>query len=161
MDSLLKSAMSQGGRTTRYANNVVVYLQGMAFVTTASEYQAAQMWARAKVACGVAQRDRMRFSERFGTTVGRNGGGVATKGAKSALQAIVTCMMQSGMQLEEWMIPRDLFESIEIKRKAKPVEPVPEAADEIAGEAPAGTDEVDQPASVSWPEQALPGRQLQ
>lgn len=126
--NLLLSAFSGGGRSTRYADFVVVTLPAGAFVATAMEFQQAQTWARARASMGNAQRDRSAFMDRFETLLARSGSGVATRGNRQALSRLVSGMLQGGLQLEGWSVPTNLNESVEIKKKAAPAESTPPAA---------------------------------
>ena len=75
-----------------------------------------QNWARGRTSCGNPSRDRSAFIDRFETVLGRVSGGVATRGNRSVLARIVKAMKSSSMFLEEWMVPRDLDASMEMKR---------------------------------------------
>lgn len=66
-------------------------------------------------------RDRTSFVDRFETVIARIGSGVRTKGSRGVLQRIVKSMKANALLLEEWSIPHDINESLEIKPKAKPV----------------------------------------
>lgn len=109
--------MSGGGRSSRFAELVIVRLHACSFVTSAIEFHTAQIWARSKISCGNAQRDRMAFAARFETLVGRHGSGVATRGSRGAVRQVVDAMRRSGMELEEWIIPINLDESMEVAKK--------------------------------------------
>ncbi|MGH8539287.1 MAG: hypothetical protein ACRETW_02115 [Stenotrophobium sp.] len=119
MASILETVLN-GGRVSRNGDFVVVTLQNLGFVVPAMEFTQVQQWARSKVSNGIPHRDRMDFVNRFETLLARQGAGVATKGSNKALAAIVTGMEQAGLSLDEWMIPRGIFDSVEIVKKAKP-----------------------------------------
>jgi hypothetical protein len=122
ISDLLTSAMSAGGRCARYGDFVVVYLQSLSFATTAQDFQMVQRWARGRRSCGNVHRDRSSFVDHFEFVIARTGSGIASKGSKAVLQRIVNGMNQNGMQISEWQVPQSLFESVEIRRKAKPAE---------------------------------------
>ncbi|HSW15166.1 MAG TPA: hypothetical protein VLI06_20120 [Solimonas sp.] len=115
--NLLLSVLSGGGRTSRYGDFVVVTLPAQAFVTTSQEYLQAQTWARARASMGNAQRDRSAFVDRFETVLARNGCGIATKGSRPALARLVKGMKQGGMQIEDWAVPQNINDSVEIKKR--------------------------------------------
>lgn len=118
--TILDSVMAQGGRTSRYGDVVVVTMHAGAFATSAMQFQAAQLWARSRRSCGVAQRDRMAFADRFESMLGRSGSGIATRGGKRALHQIISTMIQGGMVMDGWQVPRGWDESDEIVRKIRP-----------------------------------------
>ncbi len=99
-----------------------------------------QNWARGRTSCGNPSRDRTAFTDRFETILGRSGSGVATRGNRSVLSRIVKAMKASSILLEEWMIPRDLDASMEMKKRKPPV-PVAVAAVEppVFAPPPGGT----------------------
>lgn len=117
--NLLVSAFSGGGRSSRFADFVVVTLPGFAFVTTSQEFLQVQNWARSRASLGNAHRDRSVLVDRLETVLARSGGGVATRGARSALSRLVAGMTQSGMQMDSWAIPHNLHEGVEVKKKPK------------------------------------------
>ncbi|AXQ29415.1 hypothetical protein D0B54_12275 [Solimonas sp. K1W22B-7] len=121
--NLLLSTLSGGGRTSRYADFVVVTLPAMSFATTAQEFQQVQTWARSKTSLGNVHRDRTFFVGRFETVLARSGGGLATRGSRSILQRIIAGMKQGGMQMEEWSIPHNINESVEVKRRPAALDP--------------------------------------
>ncbi len=115
--NLLLSTLSGGGRTSRYGDFVVVTLPAMSFATTAQEFQQVQNWARSKTSLGNVNRDRSFFVGRFETVLARSGGGLATRGSRPILQRIIAGMKQGGLQMEEWSIPHNINESVEVKRR--------------------------------------------
>lgn len=115
--TVLTAAFAQGGRSSRNGDYVIVYLQGCTFVTTAAELLSAQNWARGRVSCGNAVKDRSLFVDRIENVLARNGGGLATRGSRQTLRKIVKDMTANCMILEEWSIPANLHESMEIQRK--------------------------------------------
>ncbi|HEY0917335.1 MAG TPA: hypothetical protein VGE22_20815 [Solimonas sp.] len=123
--NLLLSALSGGGRTSRYGDWVVVTLPAMAFATSAQEFQQVQTWARARSSMGNVHRDRSLFVERFETVLARSGGGIATRGSRPVLQRLIAGLKQGGLQMDEWSIPHNINESVEIKRKAAGPERAP------------------------------------
>lgn len=137
--TILTSVFAQGGRTSRYGDFTIVKMQGASFITTPMEFMQMQNWARGRVSTGNPVKDRTTFVDRFETVLGRVGGGVASRGSKSALGKIVKAMKANAVFLEEWLIPHDLGESVEMK-KPKP-QPVtdrirPGAAPPAANETP-------------------------
>lgn len=128
MASVLESVLN-GGRVSRNGDFVVVTLQNLSFVIPSVEFQQVQQWARSRVSNGIPHRDRADFVNRFETLLARQGCGIATKGSNKALATIVQKMEQAGLSLDEWMIPRGIFDSVEIQRK-KPADEPDEAATE-------------------------------
>jgi hypothetical protein len=114
--TVLTSVLAHGGRTNRYGEFTVVHMHGCSFITTPMEYTMNQNWARGRVSCGNASRDRTVFTDRFETILGRSGSGVSSRGNRSVLSRIVKAMKASSMMLEEWMVPRDLDAGMEMKR---------------------------------------------
>ena len=126
--TILGSA-TNGARTSRYGDIVLVVMENIAFITTAQEFQAVSQWARAKQSLGNKHKDRAAMVGRFETLVGRQGGGCATKGTNKVLQGVVKSMEQSGFDIKEWVLPPTLWEAIEIKKKEKTEDvPAEEAA---------------------------------
>jgi hypothetical protein len=124
--TILTSVLAHGGRTSRYGEFTVVHMHGCSFITTPMEYTQMQNWARGRTSCGNPSRDRTTFTDRFETVLARVGGGIATRGNRSVLARIVKAMKASSMFLEEWSVPRDLNESMEMKRpKGWVAPPVP------------------------------------
>lgn len=121
--TLLAGAMSGGGRMSRRGDLTLVHLNSCSFATTAVDLLQAENWARARHSRGNPHRDRMAFVERFETILARNGAGVTTKGSRPILQGIVKSMKANGLQMEEWSIPMNLYESMEIQKKDKPATP--------------------------------------
>lgn len=136
--TVLMSVLAHGGRTNRYGEFTIVHMHGCSFITTPMEYMQMQNWARGRMSCGNPVRDRTAFVDRFETVLGRAGSGVATRGHPSALGRIVKAMKANSLFLEGWLVPHDLGNSVEIKRKVTPavakVDPaaVPPAANEAA-----------------------------
>lgn len=119
--SMLTAAFAGGGRSSRYGDYTVIYLQACAFVTTPIEFQQVQSWARGKNSTGMATRDRMLFVDRFENVLARSGSGIATKGNRSVLSRIVKSMKANGMPMDDWSVPLNLDASVEIaRRKAEP-----------------------------------------
>lgn len=116
--TILASA-TNGTRSSRYGDIVLVVMENIAFITTAQEFQSVSQWARAKQSLGNKHKDRAAMVGRFETLLGRQGGGVATKGTNKILQGVVKSMEQSGFDIKEWILPPTLFEEIEIKKKPK------------------------------------------
>ncbi|HWU69061.1 MAG TPA: hypothetical protein VN046_09305 [Stenotrophobium sp.] len=136
MASILESVLN-GGRVSRNGDFVVVTLQNLSFVIPAIEFQQVQQWARSRVSNGIPHRDRADFVNRFETLLARQGCGIATKGSNKALATIVQKMEQAGLSLDEWMIPRGIFDSVEIQRKKPEDAPAgEEAADQAPGDSP-------------------------
>ncbi len=123
--NLLLSALSGGGRTSRYGDWVVVTLPAMAFATSAQEFQQVQAWARARSSLGNVHRDRSFFVARFETILARTGAGIATRGSRPVLQRLIAGLKQGGLQMDEWSIPHNIDESVEIKRKTPGPQPAP------------------------------------
>jgi hypothetical protein len=115
--TVLSSVFASGGRTARYGDYTVVYMQGSAFITTPMEFIQMQNWARARQTCGNAVRDRTLFVDRFETLLARIGCGLTSKGNRTLLSRIVKSMKANAMFLEEWSIPRNLDEGVEMKKK--------------------------------------------
>ena len=114
--TILTSVLAHGGRTGRYGEFTIVYMHGCTFITTPMEFMQQQNWARARTSTGNPARDRTAFVERFETVLGRSGSGIATRGNRSVLSRIVKAMKAASIYLEEWMVPRDLDQSMEMKR---------------------------------------------
>lgn len=119
--TLLAGAMCGGGRMSRRGDLTLVHLNSCSFATTAVDLLQAENWARARHSRGNPHRDRMAFVERFETVLARNGAGVATRGSRPILQGIVKSIKANGLQMEEWSIPMNLDESMEIQKREKPV----------------------------------------
>jgi len=126
--TVLNSVLANGGRTSRYGDYTVVFMHACTFITTPMEFMQMQNWARARMSCGNPVRDRTLFVDRFETVLARSGGGIATKGAKGVLQRIVKSMKANAMSMDEWSIPLNLDESVEIARKPV-LGAVPQAGD--------------------------------
>ena len=118
--NLLQSASSLGYRAARYGDFVVVTLQSAAFATTAQDHLQAENWARGRASLGNVQRDRTAYFDRHEILLARGGSGIATKGHRQVLQRLVKGMEQNGMQMNEWSVPHNINESVEIQKK-KPV----------------------------------------
>jgi hypothetical protein len=114
--TVLTSVLAHGGRTSRYGEFTVVHMHGCSFITTPMECMQMQNWARGRTSTGNPARDRTTFVERFETVLARVGGGVATRGNRSVLSRIVKAMKANSLFLEEWSVPRDLDQSMEMKR---------------------------------------------
>lgn len=114
--TVLTSVLAHGGRTTRYGDFTIVHMHGCSFITTPMEYMQMQNWARGRTSCGNPARDRTTFLDRFETVLGRAGGGVATRGNRAVLARIVKGMKANAVFIEEWMVPHDLNQSMEMKR---------------------------------------------
>lgn len=114
--TLLQSACVNGCRTTRYGDFVIVTMQGAAFATTAQDFQQAESWARGRTSLGNSNRDRTAYMDRHETVLARGGGGIATKGARSVLARIVNGMKANGIEIKEWSIPHNIFESVEVQK---------------------------------------------
>lgn len=119
--TILTSVFAHGGRTSRYGEFVMVYMHGSSFITTPMEFMQMQNWARARVSTGNPVRDRSLFVDRFDTVLGRAGGGVATKGSPMSLARIVKAMKANAVFMEEWSVPRNLDQGVEM-RKPKTVQ---------------------------------------
>lgn len=123
--TLLLSAFSGGGSTARHGDFVVVKFPASTFATSASDYQRVQTWARARGSSGSAPRDRTAFVERFETLLARSGGGIATKGSRSALRSNVRGLSLAGLVMGNWSVPHNIDESMEMPRRdATPVPPI-------------------------------------
>lgn len=114
------SVQAHGGRTTRYGEYTIVHMHGCSFITTPMEYLQNSNWARGRQSCGNPSRDRSAFVDRFETVIGRSGSGVATRGNPSALARIVKSMKANSVLLEEWLVPRNLDQGMEMKKKPAP-----------------------------------------
>ncbi|HUP91144.1 MAG TPA: hypothetical protein VM074_02775 [Solimonas sp.] len=119
--SMLASIFAGGGRTTRYGDFTVVIMSACAFVTTPMELQQAEMWARTRPTTGNVNRDRMGFLDRFQIMLARSGSGISSKGNRKLLATIVRSMKANALPMDEWSIPLNLDEDMDIKRKAKPL----------------------------------------
>lgn len=120
--TVLNSVFAHGGRTSRFGEFTVVFMHGASFITTPMEFMQVQNWARARVSTGNAVRDRTTFLDRFQTVLGRVGSGISSRGNKPALARIVKAMESNAVPLEEWAIPHNINESVEIVRR-KPAAP--------------------------------------
>lgn len=152
--TILTSVLAHGGRTSRYGEFTIVHLHGCSFITMPMEYMQMQNWARGRMSTGNPSRDRTAFVERFETVLARTGGGVATRGNRSVLSRIVKAMKASSVFLEEWSIPRDLNESMEMKR---PRGWIPRGAAATEQPAPAPETPDVAPADEAPPAPKLPG----
>lgn len=114
--TVLSSVFAHGGRTSRYGEFTIVHMHGCSFITTPMEFAQMQNWARGRISCGNPSRDRTTFIDRFETVLARVGGGVATRGNRSVLGRILKAMKASSMFLEEWSVPRDINDGVEMKR---------------------------------------------
>lgn len=103
---------------------MVVTLQSAGFAVTAQELQTAEAWARSRASLGNAQRDRSSFIDRFETILARCGSGFASKGSRAVLAHIVKGMQQNGIEIKEWSVPHNTFESVEVQ-KPKSAAPIP------------------------------------
>lgn len=122
--TVYNALFANGGRTTRYGEFTVVFMQGCSFITTPMEFTQVGNWARGRVSSGNPNRDRTTFVERFETILGRLGSGVASKGSKASLLRIVKSMKANAVFLEEWNVPRDLDAGVEIKKKPVAADPL-------------------------------------
>jgi len=137
--TILTSVQAHGGRVTRYGEFTMVFMHGSSFITTPMEYMQNQNWARARVSSGNAGRDRTTFVDRFETVLGRSGSGIATRGNRSILARIVKAMKSSAVFVEDWAVPRDLEQGMEMKKKVAPVRFAAGTVPPVANEAvPAG-----------------------
>ena len=116
--TVLTSVFAAGGRTARYGEYTVVYMQGSTFITTPMEFVQMQNWARSRTSSGNPARDRAMFVDRFETVLARLGSGLASKGSRALLSRLVKAMKANAMFLEEWAIPRNLDEGVEIRKPA-------------------------------------------
>ena len=144
--TVLTSVLAHGGRTSRYGEFTVVHMHGCSFITTPMEYMQMQNWARGRTSTGNPGRDRTTFVERFETVLARVGGGVATRGNRSVLSRIVKAMKASSMFMEEWSVPRDLDQSMEMKR---PKGWTPPGRPSATGAAPVAASDAPAPAAVT------------
>lgn len=126
--NLLNSVFAHGGRASRYGEFTMVFLHGCSFITTPMEFLQVQNWARGRNTSGNAVRDRSSFVDRFETLLGRVGSGVASRGPKSVLLRIVRAMTANAVFLEEWNIPHNLDEGVEIRKKPVPAPGAPPTA---------------------------------
>jgi hypothetical protein len=120
IQNMLLSALSSGGRTSRYGDFIIVTMPSAAFATTAQEYTTVQTWARSRASLGNPHRDRSAFVDRFDTVLARSGSGIATKGSRPVLAMIVKGMEKNGLQIGDWSVPHNINESVEVKKKPKP-----------------------------------------
>jgi len=118
--NILASVFAGGGRTSRYGEYTVVFINACAFITTPMEFVQAQNWARGRVSTGNPVRDRAAFVDHIATVLARNGSGIATKGSRPVLANIVKSMKANAMLMDEWSIPHNLNESVEIKKRLVP-----------------------------------------
>ena len=133
--TILSSVQAHGGRITRYGEFTMVHMHGASFITTPMEYMQMQNWARGRVSSGNPGRDRTTFVDKFETVLGRSGSGIATRGNRSILARIAKAMKSSAVFVEDWAVPRDLDQGMEMKKKV--VAPVPVAsAVPVAGAIP-------------------------
>jgi hypothetical protein len=115
--NVLASVLASGGRAARYGDYTVVFMQAGAFVTTPMEFVQAQNWARGRVSSGSAVRDRTTFVDHIETVLARIGSGFATKGNRQILSRMVKSMKANAMVMDEWSVPHNLDESVEMKKK--------------------------------------------
>lgn len=138
--TVYSSVFAIGGRTVRYGDFTMVYMQGGAFITTPMELTQMQNWARGRMSSGNAARDRTLFVERFETVLARMGCGLSTRGSRPLLARIVKSMIANAVSMEEWSIPHNVNESVEIK--PRPPAALPPAGAGITAAAPAANDVV-------------------
>lgn len=125
--SILSSVEAHGGRSSRYGDFTVVHMHGCTFITTPMEFAQMRNWARGRVSSGNAVRDRTTFVDRFELVLAHVGAGVASRGNRMALSRIVKSMVANALMLEDWVVPPNLDEGVEIR---KPVpRPAPAAND--------------------------------
>ena len=131
--TVFTSVFAHGGRTSRYGDFTIIHMHNCSFVTTPMECMQMSNWARSRPSSGNPQRDRMSFVERFETVLARVGSGVATRGSRGILARMVKSMKASSLVLEDWQVPRDLNEGVEMKKRPAPaVAAAPAAANEPA-----------------------------
>ena len=118
--TVLTSVFQHGGRTSRYGEYTIVHMHGCSFITTPMEFSQMQNWARGRMSTGNPVRDRTSFTDRFETVLARVGSGLATKGSKLSLSRIVKAMKANAVFLEEWMVPHDLDQGVEMKKRTPP-----------------------------------------
>jgi hypothetical protein len=123
--TILTSVFAHGGRATRYGEYTVIHMHNCSFITTPMESMQMQNWARGKVSSGNPGRDRTTFVERFETVLARVGSGLTTRGNRSILGRIVKAMTANATMIQEWSVPHDLGQSMEIRKPVRPVAVVP------------------------------------
>lgn len=128
--NVYNSVTAQGGRTAKYGDFTVVFMHSCAFATTPAELMQHSNWARGRMSSGNAARDRTTFTDRFETVIARNGSGLRTRGSRGVLQRMIKSMKANALQMEEWSIPHDINESLEIQKKPATT---PEPAHTLAG----------------------------
>jgi hypothetical protein len=115
--SLLLSAFSGGGATSRYGDTVIVKFPASTFATSAGDFRRVENWARGRLSIGNAERDRAAFTDRFENLLARRGGGLATRGHRPALRQLLTGLTQAGVVMDQWSVPHNIDESMEAKRR--------------------------------------------
>ncbi|MCC2655699.1 MAG: hypothetical protein K0Q76_807 [Panacagrimonas sp.] len=115
--SLLVSAFSGGGTTSRHGDTVVVKFPASTFATNSVDYKRVESWARARLSIGNANRDRAAFVDRFENLLARSGGGIATRGNRPALRLLITGLKQAGMEMDQWSVPHNINESVEATKR--------------------------------------------
>ena len=124
LSTIYARLIADGCRQARYGDFVIVTMPSTSFAVTAQELQGANSWARARASMGNVTRDRTAYTDRFETILARTGSGLASKGSRPTLARIVTGMKQNGVDMNEWMVPHNVFESVEVK-KQKPAADAP------------------------------------
>ena len=134
--TVFTSVFAHGGRTSRYGDFTIIHMHNCSFVTTPMECMQMSNWARSRPSSGNPQRDRMSFVERFETVLARVGSGVATRGSRGILARMVKSMKASSLMLEDWQVPRDLNQDMQMKKRPAPAVAViaPAAAPAAANE---------------------------
>lgn len=106
--NLFESATSRG-RVLRQGDIVCLIVDGGGSMVMASDdFRQAQKWAQSKPASGNLLTDRGRFLEHVSALVSRRGSFVPTRGNQRQLEKLAKLMRQSGYDLDEWLLPREL-----------------------------------------------------
>ena len=135
--SLYEMAASKG-RVIRQGDIVQMVMDGAgAFVCSAQEFTTAQKWGMSRTGSGNITTDRGRLLDKIEVLISRPNSFVSTRGSSVPIERLAKAMKQSGYDLKEWNISRDVIALIEKRpdqtppmKKAPPEEPVPDDSKE-------------------------------
>lgn len=127
--SLYDSATGNG-RVIRQGEIVQVVMDGAgAFVCAAQDFAVAQKWAMSRTGSSNKVTDRGRFIEKIEVLISRPNSFVSTRGSTVPIERLAKQMKQTGYELKDWNLAKDIIEAIErrpepLKKKAsEPEEP--------------------------------------
>lgn len=117
--TLLATVFHNGGASSRYGDFVLVKLASARFLVTAQDFRMTTNWARGRISSGYPVRDCATFTDRFETLLARRGCGLASRGSRPLLRRMVEGIRQMNLGLDQWSIPANINESVEISRRAR------------------------------------------